>query len=367
MKITGVTAYRVDLPLPSVVYAAGYEIRSRDYQFVRIDTDAGISGWGFTLGRGADVASIVRRNLSPIIENEDPLRNEHLWKKMYESTRFIGQQGMVIRAISMVDIALWDIKGKQARMPVGFLIGGNSASVPVNAVGGYYRDGSTPECLYDEVRRLNDLGYWGVKIAAGSLERTDDSQRLAAARKALGESGRLMADVNWCWTDLKLALRTAKEWEQFDLRWIEEPCPPENIEFRRQFRAASAAPLALGDEQYGRWTFRTWIERSAVDILRPDATVVGGITEYLKIAALASCYDLPLAPHYYPDVHIHLAAAFPHTLCVETFDESSGLDSFHLVRKRPLRAVDGIMRLPEEAGLGFEIDEEALEKYATRS
>jgi D-arabinonate dehydratase len=122
----------------------------------------------------------------------------------------------------------------------------------------------------------------------------------------------------------------------------------------------------LGDEQYGRWNFRSWIENGAVDILRPDATVVGGITEYLKIAALAACHNLPLAPHYYPDVHVHLAAAFPHTMCVETFDESSGLDSFHLIRKRPLLAEGGVMQVPDEPGLGLRIDEQALEKYGTR-
>jgi D-arabinonate dehydratase len=286
---------------------------------------------------------------------------------MYETTRYIGQQGMVIRAISMVDIALWDIKGKQARMPLAFLVGGDVSAVPVNAVGGYYRDGATPDSLYDEVRRLSDLGYWGVKIAAGSLEREEDSQRLCAARRALGPSGRLMADVNWCWTDLKASLQTAREWEQFQLRWIEEPCPPENMTFRRRFCRASTAPVALGDEQYGRWNFRTWIEQGAADILRPDATVTGGITEYLKIAALASCHGVPLAPHYYPDVHVHLAAAFPHTLCIETFDESSGLDSFHLLRKQPLRAVNGRMRVPDAPGLGLEIDEAALEKYGTRT
>lgn len=366
MNITSVTTYRLDLPLPSVVHAAGYEIRSRDYHLVRIDTDAGISGWGFTLGRGADISSVVDRNLSPLLEGQNPLLNEHLWRKMYEGTRYFGQQGMVIRAISMVDIALWDIKAKQARMPLAYLIGGDASAVPVNAVAGYYRTGFTPQLLYDEVLKLHDLGYWGVKIAAGSCEKELDCERLCAARRALGKSGHLMADVNWCWTDLKMAIRTAKEWEQFGLRWIEEPCPPENIDFRRRFCEASTAPVALGDEQYGRWAFRSWVEQGAVDILRPDATVVGGITEYLKIAALAACHDLPLAPHYYPDVHVHLAAAFPHTLCVETFDRSLGLDSFHLIRKRPLEAIDGVMSVPEEAGLGLEIDEEALEKYGSR-
>jgi D-arabinonate dehydratase len=366
MKITAVRTFRLDLPLPQVVYAAGYEIRSRDYNFVRIDTDAGISGWGFTLGRGADVASVVDRNLAPMLLGENPLLNEQLWQKMYNGTRFIGQAGMVVRAISMADIALWDIKATLAGMPLAYLLGGNTTSVPVNAVGGYYRDGVSVDCLYQEVRTLHELGYWGVKIAAGAEEDSDDL-RLAACRKALGSSGRLMVDINWCWTDYKAAIKTARRWEQFDLRWIEEPFPPESLDARRRFAEASVAPVALGDEQYGKWNFRNWIENRAADILRPDATVVGGITEYLKIAALAACHDLPLAPHYYPDVHVHLAAAFPHSLCVETFDESSGLDSFYLIRKRALRADRGVMHVPDEPGLGLIIDEEALEKYAARA
>ena len=141
---------------------------------------------------------------------------------------------------------------------------------------------------------------------------------------------------------------------------------PENLDLRRRFCEGSTAPVALGDEQYGRWTFQSWVEQRAADILRPDATVVGGITEYLKIAGLAACHGLPLAPHYYPDVHVHLAAAFPHTLCIETFDEGAGLDSFHLVRKLPLRATRGTMLLPEEPGLGLDVDEDVLEKYAAR-
>jgi D-arabinonate dehydratase len=366
VKITAIRTYRTQLPLPEVVHAAGYEIRSRDYQFVRIDTDAGISGWGYTLGRGADVAAVVDRNLVPLLLGENPLLNEHVWEKLYRGTLFIGQKGMVVRAISMVDIALWDIKARQARLPLAYLLGGNSETVPVNAVGGYYRDSATLDCLGDEVRALADSGYWGVKIAAGGIDPREDDRRLAAAREALGPAGRLMADVNWCWTDWKQALRRARDWEPFNLRWIEEPFPPEQLDSRRQFRRMATTPVALGDEQYGRWTFRGWIENQAVDILRPDATVTGGITEYIKIAALAACHDLPVAPHYYPDVHVHLAAAFPHTLCIETFDERSGIDSFHLIRKRPLRAEHGMMRVPDEPGLGLIVNEDALERYAAR-
>ncbi len=366
MKITDVSTFRVELPLPRTVYAGGYEIKTRDYHLVRLTTDGGVEGWGYTLARGADIAAVVERNLKPLLLGEDPMLNEKLWQKCYQATIFFGQKGMATRALSMVDIAIWDLKARIARLPLFALLGGHRRSVPVNVVGGYYTLGATPESLYDEVKGLVDRGYWGVKIAGGAAHPREDEQRLGAARRALGDDGRLMVDVNWAWTETKAAIRTAQRWHAFDLTWVEEPFPPENLRARQEFCARVNIPLALGDEQYGRWTFRSWIENHAVDILRPDATVVGGITEYVKIAALASGWDLPLAPHYYPDVHLHLAAAFPQTMCIETFDESSGLDSFHLIRRNPLRVRDGFMTVPDESGLGLEIDLDALEKYGVK-
>ena len=157
------------------------------------------------------------------------------------------------------------------------------------------------------------------------LDLAGDTRRIAEARRNVGDAADLAVDVNWVWSDLKEALRAARTWEPYRLRWIEEPFPPGSIRANRRFSRESLIPLAIGDEQSGVSFFRDLIASDSVDVIRVDTPVLGGITPALRVIALADAAGLPVSPHIYPEINIHLAAAFANVVAVEMFSSRTEL------------------------------------------
>lgn len=364
MKITSVSATTCDIPLPKPIVMGDIRFDSREYVLVEIGTDAGVSGIGFGMTRGSPVASIVERSLTPLLMGRDPLLTEGLWESLYYANLPMGQRGIFMRALSAVDIALWDLKGHVAELPLWRLLGGSRDAVPVSMAGGYPADGRTQADLAAEMADYRDRGFGTVKIAAGEL--AEDTERLQTAREALGSDVALAYDAHWAWRDVLSVVPVVRGWSDLELAFIEDPFPAEMPGLSMRLRAETGQNLALGEDGVGRWAFHELLTRQQPDLLRIDATVMGGLSEAVKVCALASTLGVPVLPHVFPEIHLHLGAAFPGIHAVEMTDPDYETESLYRLFREWVTVRDGRMLAPETPGLGFELDRDAVERYAVR-
>jgi L-alanine-DL-glutamate epimerase-like enolase superfamily enzyme len=363
VRITEVRATTCDVPLPRPIIMGDLRYDSREYLVVEVATEGGATGIGFGMTRNSPAGAIVRRSLAPLLIGEDPLLTEALWDRIYYRNLPIGARGIFMRALSAVDIALWDLKGQAAGLPIWKLLGGARAKVPVAVAGGYPASDRTMADLERELADYAARGFGLVKIAAGELR--DDTPRLIASRRALGADVDLAYDAHWAWRDLLSVMPTVRSWADFDIRFIEDPFPAELMELSSRLRDVTGARVALGEDTVGRWAFREVLERYRPDVLRVDATVAGGLSEAVKVCAYASSLGVPVLPHVFPEVHVHLGAAFNSVLAVEMTDPSYETESLHRLFRRWVDVRDGRMIAPEEPGIGVELDQSAVERYAT--
>jgi D-arabinonate dehydratase len=365
LRITDVRAVTCDVPVPRPIVMGDLRYDTRDYAIVEIETDAGVCGIGFGMARYAPVADVIERNLKPLLVGEDALLTERLWDRLYYLNLPIAQRGIFMRALSLVDIALWDIKGKAAGLPVWKLFGGHRDRMPVLVAGGYVAADKSTNDLSAEIRDYVRRGFAEVKIAAGQvLER--DTERVAAAREAAGAESRLIYDAHWQWREPQAVLRVIKDWERFDLGWIEDPFPSEMLDPLERLRERTGIPLAMGEDLTGRWAFRNVLERKLVDVLRVDVTNVGGFTEALKVCALAAAYDVPVSPHVFPELHVHLAAGLANVQHVEITDPPQGIEALHVLLTDKVEIKDGHATAPDRPGLGCGLERDAMERYRRR-
>lgn len=361
MKITDVRAVTCDVPVPRPIVMGDLRYDTRDYVIVEVVTDEGITGIGFGMARYAPVAQVIETNLKPLLVGQDPLMTEQLWERMYYLNLLIAQRGIFMRALSVVDVALWDIKGRAAGLPIWKMLGGQRKRMPVLMAGGYVAADKTVDSLAAEVSGYVQRGFRLIKIAAGPLE--GDTERVRAAREATGDTAKLMYDAHWAWRDPQEALAVVRHWEDLGLTWIEDPFPSELLKPLARFRDGTSIPLAIGEDLTGRWAFQRVLEEDLADVVRVDVTNAGGFTEVVKICALAGADGLSVSPHVYPEIHVHLAAALPNVAHVEMTDPAQGIEGLHLLMASRLDVRDGEAFAPEDPGLGFELDRRAVERY----
>jgi len=362
MIVTEVRSTTVRIPLSSPIVMGELRFDAREYLVVEVMTDEGLTGIGFGMTRDAPLGPIVSRNVAPRLLGADPLATEAIWERAYNENLTIGQRGLFMRCLSAADIALWDIKAQAAGLPLWKLIGGFRERIPASMAGGYPRPGVTLEALADEIAGYAGQGFPWIKIAAGPLE--DDTERLRVAAGAVGDSN-LAYDAHWAWRTIPAVLPTVRTWTEFDLAFIEDPFPSDSPHLAAILRDRTGISLALGEDVVGRYAFRDLIDQAPPDILRLDATTAGGISEAIKVCALAATYSIPVLPHIFPELHVHLAAALPIVMAVEVTDPVQEIDLLWNVLANPLRPVDGHVSAPTAPGLGVELDRAALARYAT--
>jgi len=365
IKITEVESLVISIPLKEPVAFATSQIDRRDHVIVKVHTGEGITGTGYSLGYygGPTIAKAVDELLKPLLLGKDPLDTEKLWEEMFNHTVKVGRKGVLLRGISCVDIALWDIKGKVAGLPLYKLLGGYRDKVPAYASGGYYKKGKGINELIAEVTGYVEKGFNMVKIKVGKLSMKEEVERVKAVRKALGDDVELLLDANGAWKDASTAIRICKRFEEYTPYWIEEPVMPDNLTQGVQVAAALDMPVATGEQEFTRWGFAELVKQKAADILQPDATVVGGISEWMKVAHMASTFDIPVAPHYNWDLHAHLVAATANSLFVEYFFRESDIKVLDDVLKELMRPENGYLTLPDRPGHGIEFDEKKLKAF----
>jgi L-alanine-DL-glutamate epimerase-like enolase superfamily enzyme len=366
-SITSVLACNVSVPLDNPTSFSTRHVTARDYTLVRILGEDGVEGIGFCYAgssSGDIVTTAVRELLAPLLVGQDPYWVEGLWQEMYQEALLHGRVGSVMRAISALDIALWDRNARAVNLPLHKYLGAfYEDTVPAYASGGYYLEGKSPEMLGEEMAYYVDMGFKAVKMKVGRLDPRSEEKRVAAARDAVGSEVLLMLDVNNAWSDLPMALRFVKRIEKYDPYWIEEPFSPDDIENHARLAERTSVLVTTGEIEAGRWRHKELLDKGAAAILQTDAAVCGGITEFRRIVATAASYGIPVAPHWFHDLHVHLVAAAPNGRFVEYFPDDQVLNFRRLI-DRQLEVRDGELVLPKLPGLGFNFDQEAVAKFA---
>jgi len=366
-RIEAVEARSVRIPLDKATAFATRQVTHRDYTLVRVRGDDGATGIGFCYGgsnAGVLAATAVRELLAPAVTGEDPYRVEGLWEAMYRESLLQGRTGSVMRALSAVDMALWDRNARAAGLPLYRYLGAYRAgTVPAYASGGYYLEGKGPEGLAAEMRGYVDAGFGAVKMKVGRLDPAGEEERIAAAREAIGDDVLLMLDANNAWSDLPTALRYMERYEPYEPYWIEEPFSPDDIANHARLAEETSIPVATGEIEAGRWRFKELLDADGAAILQPDAAVCGGISEYRRIAALADAYGVKVCPHWFHDLHAHLVAATPNADFVEFFPDDQVLN-FRRIVDTQLEARDGALLLTDRPGLGFDFRDDKVSEYA---
>ncbi len=373
-QITSVEARLVRVPVARPTRIATRVLGQRDYLLVTVRA-GDFEGTGYSYagtGGGEVLRAAVWSQLAPVLVGSDVDDIVGAWDRMYQETLLSGRRGAVLRAMSAIDIALWDLLGKRAGLPLAVLLGGGLSPVAAYASGGYYRsdpDATPAEQVATEIRYNRDLGFVDHKIKVGGLPAEADAERVAAAASVIAGSGRLALDVNNGYRTVKETLRAVKLFEaaasSTQLWWIEEPLVPDNIAGHVELAQRLDLPVATGEIAQTRWEFRDLIERKGADILQPDAGVLGGVSEWMRIARTAESFGIPVAPHWHANLHVHLAAATPNCITVEHFALEKDIYNFEvLVTPETRTAVsDGKLVVADRPGLGIEYDEDQVQKF----
>ncbi len=366
-RIAAVRSRAVRIPLDVATAFSSRMVKERHYGVVEVEGDDGHVGIGFCYvgsAGGRLFVEAVAGLLAPVLVGQDPCRVEGLWQDMYQEAMLQGRTGVVMRALSALDIALWDRNARSASLPLHRFLGAvHAGSVPAYASGGYYLDGKTPEHLAREMAGYVQSGYGAVKMKVGRGNLADEEARVAAVREHIGGDVHLMLDANNAWQDLSTALRFTRMFEQYDPYFIEEPFGPDDIENHARLARLTHIPVATGEIEAGRWRFKDLMVRVNGVILQPDACVCGGISEFRRIAATAASAGITVAPHWFHDLHVHLVAATPNARFVEYFPDDQVLNFRRLIDVQ-LESRSGRLVLPMGSGLGFNFIPTMLDRYA---
>ncbi|MBB5788742.1 mandelate racemase/muconate lactonizing enzyme family protein [Jiangella mangrovi] len=358
MTIASVRVTAYSAPYEKPITNGLYTYTDTEIVVCELETADGITGVGWTHG-GAIVFQALRQIAESVVGL--PLNTERIWAAIYRP-KIYGRRGLSTRAISAVDIAVWDAIGKQAGMSVHRLLGGYRDRVPAYAAGGYYEPGKTLDDLQDEMRGRVDDGVAAVKMKVGGVPIAADLARVDAVIEAVGDGVDVLVDANNAYDRIG-ARRMARALGERGVYWFEEPLGPDDFDGAAALVAAGDVPIALGENEYTLPGFRHLVDTGCADVLNADAQILGGITEWQKSAHYALAHDTPVAPHGDQEIHVHLVAAVPNGLIVEYYDNSLNTLKDVMFEQRLELNVDGTISVPDRPGLGFDLDRRALEPF----
>ena len=357
LVIARAEAFICDLPAARVRWDAVQSFTNQETIFVEIETVDGRLGLGYayTIGTGGRaVLELLRRDLLPLLAGEDARRIEQIWSRLFWSTHATAVGPITNLALAAVDTALWDLRCLAADLPLWVLAGGCKDRVPVyDTEGGWLQ--LTVEELVGEAEVSAARGWSGFKMKVGKPNVSEDVERVAAVREALGERVNIMVDANQSLTWAE-ASRLARLLEPLDVYWLEEPLPAEDMTGHARLARSTSIPIAVGESIYSPSHFREYLCAGAAGIVQVDAARIGGITPWLKTAHLAEAFNVKVAPHFLMELHVSLAAAIPNAGYVEHIPQLAPLTL------RGLEVVEGEAIAPSEPGLGIPWDRAAIDQ-----
>jgi L-alanine-DL-glutamate epimerase-like enolase superfamily enzyme len=369
MKITRIETLYLRLPDVKEQCDSG-----QDVLIVRVETDAGITGIGEVDSSpmaakwaiDGPFSHTTASGLAHLVVGEDPFETEKIWHKMYRGNIYGGRRGIGVHAMSGIDMAIWDIKGKALGMPVWKLLGGGfRKSIRCYASSLF---GATPEETGERARRFAGQGFTAVKFGWDPMGQDEQTDRalVKKAREGLGDKVDLLIDAGLVW-DAKTAIQRARAFEESNIFWLEEPLRPDDYEGYRKLSQATSVRIAAGEEESNRLSFLDLMDRGQIDIVQVDLTRCGGFTEAMKIASLAADRGLPVANHGFTTyinvvAALHWLNAIPNALICEFVAEAGTTLRDRITRQRVV-AKDGYLEIPTEPGLGIDLDEDAVAQY----
>ncbi|MSO76588.1 MAG: mandelate racemase/muconate lactonizing enzyme family protein [Alphaproteobacteria bacterium] len=388
MKITSVTATWLHVPIAKErQHVSDYgPATSFDSVLVRIATDAGITGHGEAKaalpsnGICHALVALIEKEYGPLLVGQDPRDISRLWDVMYNQTRAhfalarghgfpgLGRRGISIAAIAGVDMALWDILGRSLNAPVWRLLGGRRAShMPAYASGGW----APADKIVAQLKTFIDRGkFKAVKMRVGSADGNvaTSVKRVKTAREGLGDDIGIMCDAHGTWTVAE-AKRFCRQVADCNIGWLEEPVSPDDKRGMAEVRASTDIPIAAGESEFTRFDFRELIELKAVDVIQPDLSIAGGITEALRIEALASASNILFAPHIWGGAFTFAAGMHVGAVASSGFTLEYSLGANPLLHELPqekFEAVDGMIEISDRPGLGVTVNEAFVGQYGRR-
>jgi len=347
---------------------------SRTIMVLEIITDDGISGWGEAFGNAFINQTIIEKVYKAKIIGQNIFDSEKIWDELYNLLRDNGQKGSCIEALSAIDNALWDLKGKYTHLPVYRLLGGaRRDKILPYATGLYHKElNQAPKDLVAEAISYVEAGFKAIKMKIG-FGLKNDIEIVKAVREAVGSNVQIMVDPNHAYNSMT-AIELSKGIEPYDILWIEEPVPPEDIKGYCEVKAASRIPISGGEAEFTMYGFKKFIDNRAVQILQPDCCITGGLTSFRRIITLAKIENIQCYPHVWGSgiaLAVGLNAAFslpdfPEALVTSPvyfeLDRTENIFREKL-NKIPLNIVDGWIEKTEFEGLGVDIDRDLIDKY----
>ena len=387
MKITNIRAWTVKIPWDHNPGAG--EVRDpgqRAFIFVQVETDAGLTGWGEVTTYPGPVANrAVAAYIDQIgdwLRGEDPQNIEAIWHKIFRSFTYVGTRGATTAAISAIDIALWDIRGKVLGQPIYQLLGG-----PVRdriAMYCHPYNPTSPEQIVRSAREIVDAGFKAFKMDPmihnmpsgnagyldGELSAETEAEAidiLAAARAEVGPQIEILIDAHGLY-NVPSAVRLANRMAEYNIHWFEEPVPPESWKALKQVKEQVATPICTGERLHTRWEFVPIFEQGLADFIMPDVTWTGGISELKKIATMAEAYYIPISPHdasgpvnVMAGAQVMMTVPNFYKLEVHRYD----LSGYNILIDQPLDVREGCVYVSDRPGLGFEMNLDTLQQYET--
>ena len=340
---------------------------------LKVHTDAGITGHGEGGGGGAD---LLRKGFADLVIGEDPFMVGKIWEKMFILTysREMAKRGWnqagIISIMAAIDAALWDIMAKSAGLPLYKFLGGYRHTVPVYVTGGYYREGKGIPELVQEVRGYVGQGFNAIKLKIGGISGgfsvQDDYNRVQAVREAVGPNVKIMLDVNRGW-DLATSIEGSNKLYDLDITWLEEPLHwYDDVQALKQLKLNTLIPLASGEGEITRWGARRLMETGAIDFMQFDCHAHAGITEWRKIAGMASMCHIQMAPHHEPPLHGHLLASVPNGYILEGFANPDRDPFWFEIYDRKPKIEKSVLYLDDTPGQGIEWRQKAIDQYGTK-
>jgi D-galactarolactone cycloisomerase len=379
-RIASVTAHPISAPMKQVLWTAHEELKASTVILVEIRTDDGLAGYGQIHGSPMKTICEWIAKFGELIRGMDALGHVAVWEKLFSLTcprpggiaptdglpppLPRGERPQIMSAIGGIDIALWDIKGKSAGLPVWRLLGGQKRPIPTYATGGYYQPGAPDKVYADELAGFVKAGYRAVKLKTGAGSPADEAKRVRIVREAIGKDVSLLLDLNAPY-DVDDCIAFARAVEPLNIFWLEEPLhwylqPADYV----RLATSTSIPLAHGEREWTRFTIRDFIATGAIRYVQFDSTRYAGFTEGLRVAALGEQHSVMIAPHSAPELHGHLVLALPRC--------SFGVESHGDIDRDPVKrhlftehaeVRDSHVHMSDKPGFGVEIDWEFAKKY----
>jgi L-alanine-DL-glutamate epimerase-like enolase superfamily enzyme len=339
--------------------ASRYEISDIELVTLDLETDEGAHGFGFTytVGHGGSaIHALLEDAIVPELLGRDPRDVEAIWHELHAKLHFVGAGGVTAVAIAAADIALWDALASAAGLPLYRYLGALRTEIPAYA-SAVNLALSTDE-LVAQMADYRAQGFSALKMKVGKLLR-EDVERVRAVREAIGSDCELMVDANMAW-DVAEAGRRLRALELFELAWLEEPLPPHDVAGYAKLQRGTSIPLAAGETLFTPHEFLPYFRGGAIRIPQPDVVRLG-VTGWRRVAASTLDFGLPLAPHFIPEIHVHLLCSVPNALNLEY------LPIFERLLEEPVEIRGGIARPSESPGHGLRFSEEILDPYRVRA